>query len=78
MTGFGVVAHDELGAMLERQRLEHRSGRLERAVEALRTRVDARRDADGRVPRPLLQALADFERQLRTTEDALRKARARR
>jgi hypothetical protein len=50
-----------LGAELERDRLEHRVGRLAVAVAALRQRTNEHRRGLGAAPRHLRLAIADFE-----------------
>jgi hypothetical protein len=62
----------QLGEQLLRQRLEHRAGRLERVLLALRDRVAAR-EAAGLVPPPLLAAIDGFEHELRQVRQELRR-----
>ncbi len=52
-----------LGAQLERDRLARRAARLDRVVAELRARARFYGDRPA-VPRPLCQALADFQREL--------------
>jgi hypothetical protein len=66
-----VTGPQQLGEQLRRQRLEHRAGRLERVLLALRERVSAR-EATGLVPPPLLAAIDGFEHELRRVRDELR------
>jgi hypothetical protein len=61
-----------LGAMLERERLEHRVRRLAIATAALRQRASAHRRDLGEPPRHIRQAIADFEAQLAALNDRLR------
>jgi hypothetical protein len=53
-----------LGAELERDRLEHRVGRLAVAVAALRHRANQHRRELGAVPSHMRHAIADFEAQV--------------
>lgn len=53
-----------LATDLERRRLAHRATRIERVIAALRQRALYRDAIEGRAPRPLRQALADFEAEL--------------
>ncbi len=64
-----------LAAVLETQRLEHRSRRMDLVVEALRDRVGAYQRR-GAVPAPLLDAVAEFSRRLH--DDRARLAELRR
>jgi hypothetical protein len=66
------VAPVQVGQRLLRQRLEHRAGRLEHVLLALRERVRARQP-EGRIPPPLLAAIDGFEHELRLVRSQLRK-----
>lgn len=50
--------------MLETDRLAVRARRIERVIAALRDRERVREAYDGGAPRPLRQAIADFDREL--------------
>jgi hypothetical protein len=52
-----------LGAELERERLEHRLGRVTVAIAALRLRASEHRRELGEPPTHIRQAIADFEAQ---------------
>jgi hypothetical protein len=54
-----------IGVQLERQRLEHRAHRIEHVLRALRERSVHRRTPSGGVPRPLTEAIAGFDVELR-------------
>ena len=60
-----------LAVRLERDRLRHRERRLSLVVRELRTRADARREEDGRVPAPLGSALGQFQAELRAVRSRL-------
>ena len=53
-----------LGAELERERLEHRVGRVTVAIAALRQRASEHQRELGEPPTHIRQAIADFEAQL--------------
>jgi hypothetical protein len=53
-----------LGATLERDRLEHRVGRIAVAVAVLRQRASERRRGTGSPPQHIGQTIADFETQI--------------
>jgi hypothetical protein len=61
-----------LGAALERDRLEHRVGRVAVAVAALRRLASERRRELEPPPRHFRQAIADFEAQIAAINDRLR------
>jgi hypothetical protein len=67
-----LVATHTLGAALERDRLEHRVGRLEVAIIALRQRANEQRRGLGAAPRHLGLAIADFEAQVAVIHARLR------
>ncbi|HEX6388462.1 MAG TPA: hypothetical protein VFZ89_03420 [Solirubrobacteraceae bacterium] len=50
--------------MLETDRLALRARRIEQVIAALRDRERVREAYDGSAPRPLRQAIADFDREL--------------
>jgi predicted nucleic acid-binding Zn-ribbon protein len=58
-----------LGTELEQQRLAHRAARIRRALSAMRSLADARRD---NVPAPLRLGMTDFDRELTRVEQRLR------
>lgn len=49
---------------LERTRLEHRAGRIERVISALEDRAVYRLAVSGEAPAPLRRAIADFRIEL--------------
>ena len=53
-----------LGAELERERLEHRVGRVTVAIAALRQRASEHQRELGEAPTHIRRAIADFEVQL--------------
>jgi hypothetical protein len=63
---------NSLRAHLERQRLEHRAGRLRLVLAELRKRAAAA-SASGSVPPPLQRAIADFSAEHARVRAALRK-----
>jgi hypothetical protein len=65
-----------LGAELERDRLEHRVGRLAVAVAALRQRANEHRRELGAVPSHVRHAIADFEAQAAAMDGRLRELAA--
>jgi hypothetical protein len=87
MSDYGPVARDDvpsaepaarstsartLGAELERNRLEHRMRRVTMVVAALRHRAGEHQRDLGVPPRPLRQAIADFEAQTAAINARLR------
>jgi len=60
-----------LGSALERDRLHHRTRRIEYVLVALRTRAGEYKRR-GAVPEPLHQAIADFSRTLADDRRRLR------
>ncbi|HYF27895.1 MAG TPA: hypothetical protein VD931_19285 [Baekduia sp.] len=60
-----------LAETLERCRLEHRAGRVELVLAALRDRATWRA-TDGAVPEPLRAAIREFEDELRRLRGRLR------
>jgi hypothetical protein len=54
-----------LARRLERDRVLHRTARIERVVRELRRRAEDRRRLSGSVPAPLGLAIKDFENELR-------------
>jgi hypothetical protein len=60
-----VASRPSLGSTRERDRLEHRTRRMERVIRELRGRADERRRHDGHVPAPLGLAIRGFEDELR-------------
>jgi hypothetical protein len=61
-----------LGAVLERDRLERRVGRLTIAIAVLRHRMSEDRRNPGAPPRHVRQAIADFEAQIDAMDSRLR------
>jgi hypothetical protein len=61
-----------LGATLERDRLEHRVGRIAVAVAVLRQRASERRRGTGSPPQHIGQTIADFETQIAALNARLR------
>jgi hypothetical protein len=61
-----------LGAVLERDRLERRVGRLTIAIAALRQRMSEDRREPGAPPRHVRQTIADFEAQIDAMSARLR------
>lgn len=61
-----------LGAMLERDRLEHRVNRIAVAIAALRERSREHRRELGGAPVHIRQAIADFEGQIATIDARLK------
>jgi hypothetical protein len=62
MSARRLTSAHTLGAELERERLEHRVGRVTVAIAALRQRASERELAEP--PTQIRQAIADFEAQL--------------
>jgi hypothetical protein len=59
-----VSGSQTLQARLERDRLEHRMERIERALSALQDRALYRNATLGATPQPMLHAIADFQLEL--------------
>jgi hypothetical protein len=74
MTANRPTSTPTLGAVLERDRLEHRLGRLGLAVAALRRRARAHRRGRDEPPRHIRQAIADFEAEILAMKAQLRGA----
>jgi hypothetical protein len=55
------MSEQTIALQLERDRLEHRLGRLEMVMSALRERAVYRHTVSGRTPAPLREAIAAFE-----------------
>ena len=72
MSHAGSTPIQTLGATLERDRLEHRAGRITVAVAALRQLAGEHRRELGGAPIHVRQTIADFEAQLAALNSRLR------